>query len=182
MELERKSFLLRPQPEPRTLEEFRSYTQSWRRPAAMEPAVEFRPWESDSAPPSHSVPSAVAGKVAATFGTDNFRRFDRALFRAYFTENRTISDQEVLLEVARQAGLPGNEFAERLSEHRDELVRQVVAEHNQAIEEGIYGVPAVVADQRFLISGAVDSDHYRRVIEHLRGTAGVSGDPASNGS
>ena len=50
--LEWRSFLLRPRPDPeRTLEKFRAYTQSWRRPAA----------EPDVCPPGASPAAAMPG-------------------------------------------------------------------------------------------------------------------------
>ena len=79
-----KSFLLRPYPEPRTLEEFRAYTESWRRPAAQEDAGRFTVWSTEEPPPSHSVPPAIAAKAAARQGADAFARYHRALMENYF--------------------------------------------------------------------------------------------------
>ena len=47
--IEWKSFLLRPQPEQRSLAEFTEYTKSWGRPAGLEPKAEFNsPWSGSS--------------------------------------------------------------------------------------------------------------------------------------
>lgn len=163
-----RSFLLRPFPEERSIEDFRSYTARWERPAAMEPKAEFRTWASDAAPPSHSVPSSVAGKVASTFGEAAFLDYHRALLHAYFAENRTISDRSVLVAVAGEAGLEPDLFAERLDDGYRQLEQEVLAEHNAAIKAGINAVPSVVVGRRYLVQGAVDEEQYRRVIAKAR--------------
>lgn len=166
--VEWKAFLLRPFPEARSVQEFRAYTRSWLRPAALEPDAGLRPWAGDASPPTHSVPAQVAAKVAETFGAPAFRSYHWALMRAYFTEHRTISDRTVLVELAEQVGLPGDGFDRRLTERWDDLVQVVSTEHNQAVDSGITGVPAVVVDGRYLISGAVDVDHYRQAVSQVQ--------------
>lgn len=163
-----RSFLLRPYPEARSIEEFRSYTARWERPASLEPRAEFRAWASDAAPPSHSVPSAVAGKVASTFGESSFVDYHRALLRAYFAENRTISDRSVLVAVAGEVGLELDLFSERLDGGYRQIEQEVLQEHNAAIQGGITAVPSVVVGRRYLVTGAVDEEQYRRVISRAR--------------
>ena len=124
--VEWRSFLLRPNPEERSRDQFRDYTMSWARPAGMEPAASFtHPWQGD-APPSSSGPSAVAGKVAASFGGDAERRFHRALLEAYFTHNRTVSDTDVLFDVAAAVDLDPAEFSERYHDQYRPLLREVL--------------------------------------------------------
>lgn len=163
--IEWRAFLLRPEREQRPLEKFRSYTESWRRPASLEPRCEFRVWATDDAPPSHSVPAAVAAKVARRFGDGPAARYHDALLRAYFAENRTVSERAVLVDVAAAAGIDGPAFDAALTEHGDEAQREVFRDYHEAVELGIYAVPAVVVDGRFLVSGAVAVDDYERVVE-----------------
>lgn len=168
VDIEWRSFLLRPDPEPRDPEKFAEYTKSWERPAGLEPAAGFNtPWSGDHAPPSHSMPSAVAGKVAATFGEEAARSYHQHLLDAYFVQNRTVSETDVLVEVAVEAGLDGAEFAKRFDEQWNTLVHEVVEDHNTAINSGVSGVPAVVVDGRYLIGGAVDVSEYERAIEFV---------------
>lgn len=167
-----KSFMLRPAPHPRSLEQHRDYTRSWMRPAAQPESGEFTVWSTEDSPPTHSLPALVAGKVAATFGREAFRRFHLEAMRAYFAENRTISDSEVLVGVAERAGIPANEFGDRLEEDRRAFEDEVFAEHTEAVSLGVTGIPSVVVDDALLIPGAVETDVYRRVIRdrlELRG-------------
>jgi predicted DsbA family dithiol-disulfide isomerase len=172
-----RSFFLRPFPEQRSIEDFRSYTARWGRPAALEPGAEFRAWATDAEPPSHSVPPAVAGKVAWSFGEPAFLRYHRALLHAYFAENRTISDRAVLVAVAGETGLEVDLFSERLDSGYGALEQEVAQEHNRAIQSGITAVPSVVVGGRYLVTGAVDVEQYRRVIFKARDEGSTDAHP-----
>jgi len=164
VELRWKSFLLRPRPEPgRDLEKFRRYTESWRRPAEEEPSAVFRVWQSDEGPPSHSVPAHLVAKAAAALGRDAFERMHGALLRAYFEHNRDISSAATLRAIWLEQGLPESEFARA---DGPALLQQVMDEHNQAVELGVGGVPAVQMEGGdAAITGAHPAELYRRWIK-----------------
>lgn len=166
-----KSFLLRPEPEPRSLEEHREYTESWLRPASQPESGSFSVWSTDNPPPTHSVPAHLAAKAAATFGEEEFHRFHLAVMEAYFRENRTISDPEVLADVAERSGIPAEDFLPRLDSWQLSFQKEVFSEHNEAVRLGVTGIPSVVVDDALLIPGAVDTDVYRKVIEERRALA-----------
>ncbi len=161
-----KSFLLRPRPEPgRDLEKFRRYTQSWRRAAEAEPAARFEVWSSEEGPPTHSIPAHLAAKAAAELGPAAFANLHAALLTAYFENSRDISQPETLAALWREAGLPEAAFA-RAAE--PELLRRVLAEHAEALELGVGGVPAVrLAGSDVAITGAQPTEAYRRWIRKL---------------
>lgn len=163
-----KSFMLRPSPHPRSLEEHREYTRNWLRPAEQPESGRFTVWATGNPPPTHSVPALVAGKAAATFGEQAFHRFHIGVMQAYFDENRTISDLDILTDVAERAGIPAGEFRERLESGRRAFEDEVFAEHTEAINLGVTGIPSVVVDDAILIPGAVNADVYRRVIQDRR--------------
>jgi predicted DsbA family dithiol-disulfide isomerase len=177
VELEWRAFLLRPRPEPRPVEAFRRYTESWQRPASLEPAASFSAWSGEHDPPSHSVPAAVAAKAVAVLTPDRFDAFHLALLEAYFTHNRTVSDLAVLVDVARSVGIDGDEVAARLAEQADELTRQVMADHRRAVELGITGVPAVVIDDQWPLMGAQDVEFYERIVTRLGGSGAGDAQP-----
>lgn len=163
-----KSFMLRPTPQPRSIEQHREYTRSWLNPASQPESGEFAVWATENSPPTHSVPALVAGKAAATFGDEAFYRFHVEVMRAYFAENRTISDLDVLTDVAATAEIPSGEFRERLENDWQAFEDQVFAEHTEAVSLGVTGIPSVVVDDALLIPGAVETDVYRRIIrDHL---------------
>jgi predicted DsbA family dithiol-disulfide isomerase len=159
--IEWRSFLLRPHPDPnRTLEQFRRYTQSWLRAAAEPDAPPFRPWASDEGPPSHSVPPHLVARVAAALGRTEFDAVHDRLFSAYFSENRDIARTETLRAIWKECALPDRAFERR----DDPAIREaVLADHKEAIELGIHGVPAVRIDPNPIAAvGAQPLDAYRR--------------------
>jgi len=160
--------MLRPRPSRRTRDEFVDYTQSWERPASMEPELGFRPWASDDEPPSHSMPALAAAHVVNGFGDDDLSRaFHRGMFRAYFVDNRTISLTEVQADVAEAAGLDRVAFLDRLATDRGDAIETVIAEHDQANDQGITAVPTVVIADVVAVPGAQDADTYLRLIDRV---------------
>jgi predicted DsbA family dithiol-disulfide isomerase len=166
--LEWKSYLLRPHVEPKTLDKFRRYTETWMRPATQPDAGEFRVWATDEEPPSHSIPPAVAVKAAARQGAPvggDFESYHRALMHAYFARNLNVTSRDVIDLVARECGLDMNRFAADFDD--PELAAQVVAEHNEAVEMGISGVPCVVVGDGFAMPGAQERAVYINIVRKL---------------
>ena len=167
VEIEWRSYLLRPKPSPgRDLERFRAYTRSWSRPGAEPDSGTFRVWQGGAGPPSHSIPPQLAAKAAASLGEASFRRMHERLLRAYFAESRDITDRETLRSLWAEVGLPEEEFA-RIDDPT--LLREVLAQHREAQETGVTGVPAVqLAGNDAVIVGAHPLDLYRRWVERTR--------------
>jgi predicted DsbA family dithiol-disulfide isomerase len=161
--IEWKAFLLRPYPEPKSLDEFRRYTESWTRPAAQPEAGRFTVWSTEEDPPSHSVPPAIAAKAAAQQGEDAFARYHRALMENYFHRNRNITAPQNLVRIAEETGLDVAAFAAAMEDPA--IARQVVDDHNEAVAMGITGVPTVIVDGRWKVTGAQPSEVYRRIVE-----------------
>lgn len=161
-----KSFLLRTEPKTSSLEKFTDYTRSWERPAETEPATNFTtPWASGAAPPSSSLPAQVAWKVSADFGEEAQHRYHRALLEAYFTDNRTISELDVLADIAAECEIDRDKFKAAFLEQSEQLSQVVVEEHNSAIQHQVTAVPTIMIGGVFPIPGAQDVETYSRYIE-----------------
>ncbi len=160
---EYRSYLLRPHyKESRNLEKFRRYTESWLRPAADDDAGTFRVWASDEGPPTHSIPAHLAAKAAAAVSPEAFEAMHDRLLRAYFGENQDISRPWVLEALWHELGLPAEGFERAKT---DEFLPRVLAEHNEALEVGATGVPAVRLDGNpAIIVGAHPKELYERWI------------------
>jgi predicted DsbA family dithiol-disulfide isomerase len=172
--VEWRSYLLRPEPEPRPMEKFTDYTKSWERPAGLEPRASFNAWSGENQPPSHSLPSAIAGKVAAAQGPEAYRAFSDQVFKAYFTENRTISDRDVLTAIAVEAGLDGDVFTGHWDANAETLEHDVMVDYLSAVKSEITGVPAVVVNRSWVIPGAVETDEYRSIISQAQEQLGLA--------
>jgi len=177
LEIEWRAYLLRPAPRPagqgpEELERFVRYTQSWLRPAAEPHAGTFRVWESSAGPPSHSVPAHLVAKAAERLGRASFDALHGRLLRAYFADSRDVSERATLEAVWREAGLPPEAFQ---AVDDPALLRQVLAEHDDALEQGVTGVPAArLEGQDALLLGALPLETYRRWLQrHLPREAGA---------
>ena len=166
--VEWRSFMLRPEPEPRPLDRFTRYTERWAQIAELEPAATFRTWSGEHAPPSDSRPPLIAGKaVLAVAGAAAFERFHLALMRAYFAENRTISDRDVILDVAAAVDIDTAALARRLDADAGALEASVIADHRAALALGISAVPTALVNGEYVLQGALTLAQYRRVVERL---------------
>jgi len=78
------------------------------------------------------------------------------LMRAYFSEAEPIGDNDALVRLAAEVGIPSAEARAVLSS--DTYSADVRAEEREASELGINGVPFFVIDRRYGVSGAQSPD------------------------
>ena len=99
-----------------------------------------------------------------------FLRMHERLLRAYFVENRDISAAPVLAELWNELELPREGLAILADPAQErELILEILAEHNEAQETSITGVPAVrVEGHDAFVMGAQPMEVYRRWIARLR--------------
>jgi predicted DsbA family dithiol-disulfide isomerase len=88
-----------------------------------------------------------------------------ALFEAYFSRQERIDDPAVLAAIAARSGLDPQEAAAVLEDGRyGEAVRESQAFWQQ---QGIQGVPAMIFQERYLVSGAQGVENYARILQQL---------------
>lgn len=88
-----------------------------------------------------------------------------ALFNAYFTDNRNVSDPEVLADVAAQVGMDRQAVLTLL---QDQIHAKAVRdEENFWTSQGIQGVPAMVFERKYLVTGAQGVESYTKILEQL---------------
>jgi predicted DsbA family dithiol-disulfide isomerase len=93
---------------------------------------------------------AFAQQAGSVAGSDAKER----LLKAYFIENRFIGNLEVLVEIAREAGLDADAARSYVS---DPVRLQAVADADaQARAMGVSGVPFFIFNQKLAVSGAQD--------------------------
>ena len=92
--------------------------------------------------------------------------FHRAVFYAYWTDEKNIGDVDVLCAVADECGLDPGALREALADRR--YAAEVEDQMQWARAAGITGVPTVVYEGRFAVVGAQDYEVFldvaRRVI------------------
>ena len=84
------------------------------------------------------------------------------LYRAYFTEQRSLFDRESLISLGGEVGLDTMEARQALE--RDAFLDAVADDVNEAKLLGISGVPFFVIDGRYGISGAQQPELFSKVF------------------
>lgn len=88
-----------------------------------------------------------------------------ALFAAHFTEQRDVSDVDVLLDVAERVGIARADAAQVLDSGA--LVASVREKQAFWTARGISGVPSMVFAGKYLVTGAQGVDTYARILAQV---------------
>ena len=92
-----------------------------------------------------------------------------ALFKAYFTDGRDVSDTGVLMDAVREVGLNADVATRMLDS--GERATKVREKEEFWTENGISGVPTMVFDGRYLLTGAQEPETYAEVLRRCRAEA-----------
>ncbi len=167
LDIEWRAFMLRPEPSPRRLDDFRKYTEKWQHVADEQDSGSFRVWSTDEGPPTHSLPPHQVAKAAARVSEEAFERMHDDLLRAYFYDSRDITSPQVLEELWEQAGLSPADLA--IADAPD-IRNQVIDEHNEAVACGANGAPAFrTSDNDTVLVGAHPMHLFRRWVANALG-------------
>ncbi|AXB79630.1 DsbA family oxidoreductase [Novosphingobium sp. P6W] len=88
-----------------------------------------------------------------------------ALFEAYFTQGANVSRHDVLLDVATRAGLDTARAAEILG--GDEFAAAVRDDEELWRSRGISSVPAIIIDEKYLVSGGQPVEVFEEVLKKI---------------
>lgn len=88
-----------------------------------------------------------------------------ALFAAFFTERRDVNDPQVLADVAAGIGLDRAEALAVLADGR--FAEDVRTREQFWTSHGIQGVPAMIFDKHYLVSGAQGVENYRAFLAQV---------------
>lgn len=88
-----------------------------------------------------------------------------ALFEAYFTRQRNVSDHDVLLDVAGSVGLDTRRAREILES--DTFAAAVREEEDLWRQRGINSVPAIIVNERYLISGGQPVEVFEQMLQKI---------------
>lgn len=104
------------------------------------------------------VPNTRLAHEATEFATSNGRLWEmhRALFAAYFEDERNIGDIDVLCDIGTSIGLDADGLRAALTDRRyAQLVEQQLV---WARSVGVTGVPTAIFNEKFALVGAQDYD------------------------
>ncbi|MBP3966638.1 DsbA family oxidoreductase [Paenibacillus lignilyticus] len=89
------------------------------------------------------------------------------LFRAYFSENKNVSDHETLADIAVAVGLDRNEALSMLA--GEQFSDRVRAEEADGRSLGIRGVPYYIIDRKQTLSGAQQETMFLKALQQAWG-------------
>jgi len=133
----------------------------------LEPNTDFQPWSSENTPPSGSLPAQIAHKVVLSEWPEMAMDMHYRLLEAYFSENRTVSNWDVLADLVSSIGGDSNHFLSVVEEKREIFANAVIAEHNEAINQGITAVPTVLINNVLPVPGAQETETYINWIDRI---------------
>jgi predicted DsbA family dithiol-disulfide isomerase len=164
--IERRSFALRPSPDPTAKFRGTYREQGWQRAArlAAPDGVVFKMWERDDFP-SWSIPALAAAKCASFQGKDAYDRMHYALFEAFFTRGMNIANDGEIFSVAEECRLDMDRF--RADYAGGEGQKLAIEEYEDAINRFmVTAVPTVFFGSARVV-GAVPLQDYLQVLEKL---------------
>jgi predicted DsbA family dithiol-disulfide isomerase len=88
-----------------------------------------------------------------------------ALFSAYFTDGQSPASHEVLLRVVSEVGLDVTRAQEILS--TDEFAQEVREREQFYLNHGIHSVPAIIINDRHLISGGQPVEVFEQALRQI---------------
>ena len=88
-----------------------------------------------------------------------------ALFKAYFTDGQSPGSHEVLVRLAGEAGLDAVRAGEILASN--EFAAEVRSREQFYLSQGIHSVPAVIINDRHLISGGQPTEVFEQALRQI---------------
>lgn len=117
----------------------------------------------DGMHPENTFKAHRLAKFAATKGKE--KEMTERLLYGYFTENKRIGSDDVLIELAKEIGFDEAEVKEALEEER--FAAETLVDMQEAQQIGVRGVPFFVINDRYAISGAQSNDVFVQAIEKV---------------
>lgn len=102
-------------------------------------------------------------------GSDHQYRLKKALLKAYFTDGQSPYDIEVLVAAVESAGLDGQRARAILA--GDEFAEEVRVRAQFYLNAGIRSVPAIIINDRHLISGGQAVEVFENALREIAANA-----------
>ncbi len=102
-------------------------------------------------------------------GLDPQKALKEALFKAYFTDDQSPASHEVLVQLAGSVGLDTARAREILAS--DDYADDVRQREQLYLDSGIHSVPAIIINERHLISGGQPADVFEQALRQIAAEA-----------
>lgn len=98
-------------------------------------------------------------------GNDLQKALKENLLKAYFTDGQSPASHDVLARVAGESGLDASQAAEMLASNA--YIEQVRERESFYLTQGIHSVPAVIINDRHLISGGQPVEVFEQALRQI---------------
>lgn len=158
-----RSYELRPHDAPPISAEYRAKIEA-NRPRVYEVARQNYGLEMNPGPFGfNSRPAQIGAKYAEAQGKGP--AYHAAILTGYWQEAKAIGEIDVLVEIAVAVGLDAEEFRAALAD--EGYTQAVLADQQEAFQNGIGGVPAMVFANKYLVSGAQPYEVLSDAVEKI---------------
>ena len=106
---------------------------------------------------------------AQTQGQSQQRALKESLFSAYFTDGKNPGSHELLVRLAGVAGLDEVQASAILAS--DQYAQEVREQENFYLEQGVHAVPAVIINDKHLISGGQPVETFEQALRQIAAAA-----------
>lgn len=115
----------------------------------------------------HSKPGLKAAKAAGIIaGEEGYWEVFDAIQQGLFVENRNTADMDVLENIVESTSIDVDAWKEQFE--KEETEQAVFADFERANVLGLQGVPALVINEKYLISGAQPQKVIEQAIEKVK--------------
>ncbi|WP_298706531.1 DsbA family oxidoreductase [uncultured Veillonella sp.] len=104
-------------------------------------------------------------KLAQSKTPETANALSEALYKAYFTESKALSDHQVLVEAAVSVGISKEEAMKVLTS--DAYAKEVREEEALAARYGIQAVPFFVVNDQVALPGALPVEEFEKVLREM---------------
>jgi len=164
VQFDRRAYLLQPGEGQRPA--YDEYVVSHRvRAAQMMPELGFAIPKVGQKYPRSSIPAQLVAAAVQDEHAERLEELEDHLFGAMFRELRDISDSAELRKIAAAASVPEGLVDRALSDPA--LRDRVFAEHQEGLDAGVNGIPALVVPGYAPVTGAIPLDTLRRAFAEV---------------
>lgn len=100
--------------------------------------------------------------VKNNYSYDKWLEFDKSIFEALWKKERDIGDEEVILELAEEAGIDVEEIREAVED--ESLQKRVTEKFEEARSHGVSGVPTFLYEGE-TARGSVPPERFKELVE-----------------
>ncbi len=119
----------------------------------------------------HTRAAHVGAKFAEAQGVG--KAFSQAVYKAYWEQAQSIDDLDLLQSIAESVGLDGATFRAAIED--DTYIEQVEADESEAHSIPLNGVPALVFERKYLVSGAQPYERLVSIVGQIQQQDSVQG-------